>query len=70
MPADTLVTLLAATSVASLGALSIVVLPWRSEEFTDSWLAWLVLVDRVRAAFGRVREIRSVAPARAVRSIG
>jgi len=56
MPADTVLTVLTCTSVATLGALAVVVLPWRAQELTESWLAWRVLVSGVRAALGRLRE--------------
>ena len=68
MPADTLYTLLACTSVATLGALAVVALPWRSQELTDSWLAWRILATRAWAGLDRLREVGTVAPARAVRA--
>lgn len=68
MPADTLYTLLACTSVATLGALAVIALPWRAHELTESWLAWRVLATRAWAGLDRLREVRPVAPARAVRA--
>lgn len=68
MTPDALYTALACTTVASLAALAIVVLPLRQDELTESWLAWSVLARLARRGIARLREARPVVPARPVRS--
>jgi len=61
---DALYTVLACTTLASIGALAVAVLPMRDDELTESWLAWRTLVAMVRQGFPRVREARPVAAPR------
>lgn len=70
MPADALTTFLACTSVATLGGLAVVVLPWRAEELTESWLAWRLLAARVRSVGQRLREVPAVEASPTVRTLG
>ncbi len=55
LPADTLYTLLACTTVCSVGVLAIAVLPWHDDELDESWLAWSTLAGLSRRAIALLR---------------